>query len=99
MTAISTSVAAPSGWEHAWRSRGSACPLASSPISIIAIAALATGGEIITLHAADDRRPARNLDPARHGQCPVDVQQGCAHAIDASATVDKGYLRRSRSSR
>ncbi len=51
-TPISTNDATPSGWLQACRKRGSACPLASRPISISAIAAFATGGEIITLQAA-----------------------------------------------
>ncbi len=52
MTPIRSSVATPSGCVHACRRRTPACPLASSPITITAIAALASGGETITLQVA-----------------------------------------------
>ena len=52
MTTTSINVTTPSGCRQACLSRGPACPLASSPTSISAIAAFASGGEIMTLQAA-----------------------------------------------
>jgi len=78
MTASSINVAAPRGWVQAWRSRGSAWPLAMSPMIIKAMAAFASGGEIITLHAAatvDQRATSiqRDSRDAPAGDSPIEV--------------------------